>query len=264
MLFWDAIDVLVRRWYMVVTWAILMIAAAFAALVTVPTNYQASGQVLLLPPTKLAVQGQPVNPYLNLPGSLTFTATLVASTIVSPEVARDLVLDGYPSEYSVSVVPGTGPLIIISVEHDDQEVALALRDELLVRIEAQVDAIQDEEEVIDTQLIEARRFNVTEEAEVLAGNRLRALGGIAALGTLLAVLSISAAERRATRQRRNRSGDTPDPPRRRDASSGVDSNHGSPTAPEPVPSSVPRRRRRNPAADRPVDEPVPVRARQGS
>lgn len=202
--FSDAIAVVVRRWYVVVVAAIVMVAGAAAVIAVVPTEYQASGQVLLLPPAETAVGARRTNPYLNLPNGLTFTATLLASGATQRSVARDLVEAGFESAYSVSVVPGTGPLIVISVKDTDGAAALALRDELITRIESELTRIQQEESVPDGQQIVARRFNSSSVAEVLAGSKIRALGALLALGTVTTAVVLFGFDRWHTRRRGRR------------------------------------------------------------
>jgi capsular polysaccharide biosynthesis protein len=202
--FSDAIAVVVRRWYVVVVAAVVMIAGAAVVIAVVPTEYQASGQVLLLPPAESAVGADRINPYLNLPNGVTFTATLLASGAMQRSVARDLVEGGFESAYSVSVVPGTGPLIVISVKDTDGAAALALRDELIVRIESELTRIQQEESVPDSQQIVARRFNSSSVAEVLAGSKIRALGALLALGTVTTAVVLFGFDRWRTRRRGRR------------------------------------------------------------
>ncbi len=119
MYFSDAARVLLRRWLVVVVGLVLTLGAGIAAVGSVDTRFQASGQVLLLPPSAPAIEGDPVNPYLNLPSALTFSASLIASTVTNLDSVKTLQAAGFNSPYSASVVPGTGPLIVITVEDTD-------------------------------------------------------------------------------------------------------------------------------------------------
>lgn len=201
MYFSDALAIVAKRWYVVVAAAVIMAGAAVFVISVVPTEYQASGQVLFLPPSERAVETGRTNPYLSLPNGVTFTATLIASGTTQPSVARDLVEAGFESPYSVSVVPNTGPLIIVSVKDTDPDAALALRNELIRSIEAELDRIQEADDVPDGQRIAARRFNTADVAEVLAGSKIRALGALLALGTILTALAVFSVDRWARRRR---------------------------------------------------------------
>jgi capsular polysaccharide biosynthesis protein len=204
MYFSEVLAVVVRRWYIVVVATVLMAAAAIAVISVVPTEYQASGQVLLLPPSEPQREGSRINPYLSLPNGVTFTATLIANGATQPSVARDLARAGFDSPYSVSVVPNTGPLIIISVKDSDPSAALLQRDELIQRIEGELDRIQEQDDVSDNQRIAARRFNTSDVAEVLAGAKLRALGALGALGIVLTAIAVFGVERWSTRRGQRR------------------------------------------------------------
>lgn len=197
MYFSDAVKVLVRRWVVLVIGLGLTALIGGVAITLVSTNHQASGEVLLLPPSEPVPDGGRFNPYLNLPSGVTFTASLVAGTVTSRDSQRDMSDNGFKSAYSVAVVPGSGPLILITVEDTDPAVALATRDELIRRIGAELARIQEVEDVPTDQLIVARNFGVSAKAEVLAGSRIRALAMVVALGTVLTAIAVFAVERRA-------------------------------------------------------------------
>lgn len=204
MYFSEASRLLLRRWLIVVVGLALTIGAAFAVVSVIDTRYQASGQVLLLPPSKQVATGDPVNPYLNLPSALTFTASLVASAMTNPDAARALVLDGFVGEFSVSVLPGSGPLIVISVEDTDPSAAIKTRDELVTQITSEVEEIQIREDVPTDQMIVARPFSTSSQAEVLAGARIRALAVVSAVGVVVTVLAAFAYDRAAASRRRSK------------------------------------------------------------
>jgi hypothetical protein len=220
--FSDAVRVLLRRWRIVLLGALLMAGAGAAALVLVPTNQQASGQVLLLPPSEPVLEGSRVNPYLNLPSGLTFTASLLAGAVSTPDAQREMKAAGFASGYSVSVVPGTGPLLVITVKDTDQRAALATRDELIRRIEDELAVIQAKEDVPDGQIIVARRFGVSAQAEVIAGARIRAVAVILALGVVLTAVATFSVDRMVMRRpaQRDQAGSIEQPEEQAGAESG--------------------------------------------
>lgn len=200
----DAVNVLLRRWYVLAIGALVLIAGGVLVVATVPTNYQASGQMLLLPPTTPSRGIDQTNPYLELPDGLTFTASLLASTLSNPDTERDMVDQGFTSAYTVAVPPQAGPILVISAKDTDQAAALAVRDELLRRLETTLVAIQDNEGTPTEGQIVARPFNVSSKAEVLAGSKVRAfamLGGLIIVVTLLAAFAI---DRQASARKRPR------------------------------------------------------------
>src|SRR3954471_4306565 len=125
--FLDFLRVLARRWYVVVAGIFAMVLTAVAVIVWVPTQYQSSGQLLLLLPPTASGKSTPTNPYLNLADGLTTTASLVSSQVSSKETHRQVVSRGYTGEYSVSVLPDAGPLIVVTATDSDPAKALRTR-----------------------------------------------------------------------------------------------------------------------------------------
>jgi hypothetical protein len=101
----------------------------------VPTEYQASGQLILLLPSTMVADEPPINPYLNLPEELTTTASLLASGVMTKDSQRALAGDGFESEYDVAVLPGVGPVLIITSTDTDPAEAIATRDEVMSRLQ---------------------------------------------------------------------------------------------------------------------------------
>jgi uncharacterized protein involved in exopolysaccharide biosynthesis len=93
--FTEALAVLVRRWYVVLICGIAVTGGLFLAVKQVPTQYQASGEVLLLLPPAATGKGTPSNPYLNLQPGLTTMATITASELNSKPVHREFVKAGF-------------------------------------------------------------------------------------------------------------------------------------------------------------------------
>jgi hypothetical protein len=227
--FSDVLQVLLRRWVLVVLGLAITIAGCVAAIGLVATNYQATGLVLLLPPSEPAPVSSRINPYLNLPSGLTFTAGLIAGTVTSRDTQREMNAAGFRPAYSVSVQPGTGPLLVVSVEDTDQVAALTTRDELIRRIESELARIQVQEATPENQSIVARQFSVSAQAEALAGAKLRALAIILALGTILTAVVVFGVERvSAKRARATPSTDTTEPINEPEPTPGEAKNSGPP------------------------------------
>jgi hypothetical protein len=206
--FSDFAKVLIRQFPVVVAGAALTVGGGLLALSVVSTGYQATAQVLLLPPSDPIPEGEPVNPYLNLPGNLTLTASLIAAAVTTPDAQRESFADGFESMYATSVVPQTGPLIVLTVKDTDPLEALETRDDVLRQLDAELLRIQRVEEVPEEQLIRSRHFSVSSEAEALAGNRIRALG-VTVAGGAIATMVIACAIDRWRSRRRGRAGSEP-------------------------------------------------------
>lgn len=200
----DAIAVIARRWWLVLLGAIVTVTGTGAVFSMVATQYQATGQVLLLPPTARITGDEELNPYLNLPDGLTLTAALLASHAAGLDTQAQLEAEGFDSTYLVSVLPGTGPLISVSVNDIDPQAALDQRDRLITIITDRLSQLQADEAVSPGQLIKARDVTSASDAEVLAGARLRAASVVGILGVLVTLLATFGFDRLRSRGGRGR------------------------------------------------------------
>lgn len=186
----DALKVLLRRWPVVVVGIVALVAAAAAVVHYVPTQYQASGQLLLVLPADATGKKTPTNPYLNQQTGLITVASLTAGSVTTKDEAKALSAEGYKATYAAAVNPGTGPLIVVTAKSADPAEALATRDAVIRHIDADLAQLQQGENVPPTQLITAREVNVASNADVLAGSKIRALtviaGGIVLLTLMVA------------------------------------------------------------------------------
>ncbi len=223
MSFVDALNLLLRRWLVVIVGLLLLAVATLFVLDRVDTQHQASSQMLFLLPPEASGVETPSNPYLNLQDGLTTTASLVAGTVSSKDVQREMEAAGYDSEYSIALVPGAGPLLLITTTDTSPEIAVATRDELMARVDDELARIQGEAGVPERQWISASRSNVSRRAEVLPGSKMRALAAVYGGGLLLVLLSAFAVDQLLARRRRRkaladdrrpstRHGRTPSPP----------------------------------------------------
>lgn len=216
----DALTVLARRWYVVLVGVLVMAGGAAAAIAFVPTTYQSSGQMVLLLPPGASGADKPVNPYLNLQTGLTTAASLVAGAASTKDVAKEMDAKGLDAEYAVAVVPGTGPLIIVTAKDSDPGLATATRDAMMAWIDHELQRIQEEVDVPRAQYIRATRSSVSRTAEALPGSKLRALAAmVAVVGLLTLALTFGidrlllrrGARRAAARSQRTRTAAAPGP-----------------------------------------------------
>ncbi|MEO5853280.1 MAG: hypothetical protein ABIQ15_12275 [Nocardioides sp.] len=209
MYFSDAIGVLLRRWYVVVVGLLLVAGGVAAALVLVPTQYQATAHVLLLLPSQSTGVRNPTNPYLNLQPGLTTTATLIASELGTKSAQRTVAEGGFDSSFAVGVAPDTGPLFVITVEDTDPAMAVATREEVVRQLDVQLSTMQNDMDVPSTQVIFARRNDPPGGAEVLPGSKIRAAAGIVGLGVALTVVAAFLVDRLARRRASRRQAEDP-------------------------------------------------------
>lgn len=186
--FVESLRVLLRRWRVLLVGIIAIAAAAAGAIVAIPTNYQAAGQLVLLLPAQSTGAATPTNPYLNLEPGLTITASLIAATLSTKDAARSLETTGFTSEYSIGLNPGAGPILEISAEDNDPVMAVRTRDEVIKRLQEELARIQQAVNAPQRQLISARTNSMPNVAEALPGSKIRALAAIGGVGMVVTLL----------------------------------------------------------------------------
>ena len=194
--FIDALRVLGRRWRIVVVGMTLMLIAGVAGILTIPTTYQSAGQLILLLPSQSTGPSSPTNPFLNLQPGLTVTASLIASTMTTQDAQRSLRNDGFTSEYSIALNPGTGPVLQVSTKDTDGDMAVKTRNEVITRLQDELQRIQVAENAPQRQFIHGRTNSVPNVADALPGSKIRALAVIGALGTITTLIVAFLADRR--------------------------------------------------------------------
>jgi hypothetical protein len=193
----DALGALLRHWYVVLLGVVVLAVGGWLTTRDVPTEYMSSGQlVLLLPPTSTGAE-TPTNPYLNAPAGLTTLASLISTEESTLDSARELAADGYGAKYSVSVLPGAGPVIAITAKGLDPDEVVATRDEVMRRLAVDLLAMQKESEYPENQLVYSRPSGDV-GAEVLAGSRGRALIGLGVASGMATLLLVGLLERLRT------------------------------------------------------------------
>lgn len=196
----DVLGMLRRRWYVLVVGLLLVAGGAGAVLLKSPVSYQATGQLLLLLPPQ-AGGDKPINPYLNLDPGLATTAALIASTMNAPESQRSVEAAGHTAAYTITLFPNTGPLLVITTEGADPQQAIGTRDEVIRRLQQELDRIQNEENAPKRQFIHTRTNSTFNEAEVLTGDRTRAVAAVGAAGMLALLFVVVIWDRAAARLR---------------------------------------------------------------
>jgi capsular polysaccharide biosynthesis protein len=184
----DALNVMLRRWYVVLAGVVFLAAGAALVIKFVPTTYQASGQMVLLLPPGASGTERPVSPWLNLQEGLTTAASLVSGAASTKDVQVAMEGQGYSADYAIAVVPGAGPIISITAKDNDPAEATATRNAMMAWVDQELQRIQDEVDVPQAQYISATRSSVSRTAEVLPGSKMRAL---AALGAVVGLLTLA-------------------------------------------------------------------------
>ena len=185
---WELARVLWRRWYVTILALLVIPLGVVWVLTYVPTQYQASGQLMFLLPPKATGETTPSNPYLNLPPGLTTMASLTATEAMGKQVAAEMVGTRTTAEYSVALVAGAGPLLTITTKDVDPAEAVALRDRVMAWLQTRLIEMQEAAGAPANQMMRGDPTNLDSAAEPLPGNRMRALAGVVAAGIVLLLL----------------------------------------------------------------------------
>lgn len=202
--------ILLRRWDVVLPGFLLTLVTTFAAGGSVTPAYEAQGSLLLFgPATGTSPRGTaPINPYLNFNSSLESTAVIIAESMSSEEIVRQLADLGATAGYEVTATQKT-PILTVSargsseaqVRHTAQLVLQRVQDELAARQQA---AGAPANTLIRSQVLSPPRVSVQ------AGNKSRVMAAVAVLGLGTTVLLAFAVENLAAwRQRWRQSAPPP-------------------------------------------------------
>jgi Chain length determinant protein len=194
---WDVAKVMWRRRWVAAPLLLLSVVAAVFALLTVPPDYTAKGQIAVLPPSQATGGARPgettlVNPYT--PDTL---AEFVAISLNRPEVKRQMFAAGFSVDYEVTM-KGFGLTIIdilVSAKTNAQVTATLHR--LIEMIQSEFQRHQ-----INLKPLESITTNVIDEGEEIkvvrtVGKRtLIVIVGVGVLVTVAVSLWVDALIRR--------------------------------------------------------------------
>lgn len=173
-----------RRWITCVVGLLATLVLCLLISAHVPPDHRATSQMLLMLPPDASGTDTPTNPYLNLPQGLVTTASLIAGNLSTKDSQREVAAAGDTADYTISLVPESGPLLSITTTSSDPAQALATRDELMTLVDRQLSQLQENAAVPQHQLMTATRTTVSKEAETMSGFRYKVL----VLGALLGLL----------------------------------------------------------------------------
>lgn len=194
MSFFTTLQVLLRRWYLVLAGLSLTALAAGAAFSTVTPTFEARGTLLLVLPTAEVPEGTPANPFL-LYGGLAPIAEVATAGVMGDESIDRLVAMGASEDFVVERDPYSQAPIIEVVARSSSEVGTlqtismvrdAFADEL-ARRQAAVGAPQ-------VAWVEATDLVPATQTTELFGSQIRVLVAILALGGGATLYTIFAME----------------------------------------------------------------------
>jgi hypothetical protein len=214
----DALRVILRRWYLTVPGVLLAAALAAGAWMTVSPSYTRTASLLLLPSDATLPDDGTGNPYLYMSGLSQAADVLVRS--VNSQQNLDQISDEYPgAKVTVARDPSTvTPVVAISIEVTDASQAGPLLEDLQTRTSDALTALQARESIPDKNRIQMQTLT-SDTKSVASDKRRMTYAGAAGAGALVLVFVVVAGVDGllAARSRRR----APKAVRRADAATGV-------------------------------------------
>ncbi len=162
-----------RRWYAVVLGLAATLGLSALAAYMVPVSYQASAQILLLPPK--SVVGTDGNPYLNL-GGLNSPGDILARLMMDGGTRQTLASDGVTADYTVSLDPAAyGPVLIISVAGPEASSTITSLRALVQQTPRLLTSMQSSQSVTASALITSTVLSEDQAAATARKSQIRAL-----------------------------------------------------------------------------------------
>ena len=171
-----------RRWWAVVIGLLGTAAITSVAFTLVPPEQQAHASLVILPPTRSV--GETGNPYLAL-GGLQPAADMLAAAMNSGSVHESLAPSHGSATFEVAQdTNSSGPMLLVTVNDDDPEMALALLDSVIKTMPHVLAQLQEQVHVRTSNRLTLTEVARDTQAEPSAKKLLRAtlvaaVGGLA-------------------------------------------------------------------------------------
>jgi uncharacterized protein involved in exopolysaccharide biosynthesis len=185
--FTATLQVLIRRWYVVIVMLALAAGATFAAGMQVAPQYRATGSVILVPASQATGDAKPASGTNPWSGALGTTASAISRVVTSPVVAQEVALRGGTASYQVGTGVTASPIVDVIATgatpteaiRTVEEVTAALRDELSRR--------EDEAGAPKETWITVQDLTLPTHASQLLGSRTRVMLAVGALGLVATI-----------------------------------------------------------------------------
>ncbi len=206
---WSLVQIMFRRWWVVVPLLALTAWCTIALTDSIPPEYEVDGAILLVGPgvdDELADEVGTNNRLLQLSGSLGTVAEALGLTLQSQATRAEFDQRGLIPEYVVGV-DSRSPIMQFLVAGEDPDAIVATMDALMTEAEAQLTLRQDELDTSTEDRIEIQRISSDNEPTPGFGSRRRAQILLAAVGVVVTLASAIAVDAllyfgRRRRQRR--------------------------------------------------------------
>lgn len=201
-----SIKVMLRRWYVVVPVAALMLSLTAAAYSRLEPSYQAGGSLILHgPPITVDEKTGESNPYAS--AASVGLLSRVASDVLSQKITRVAFRDrGFSPDYAIAVDPYTPAVVTITAIGDTPAAAKNTAGAVMKEFIKETQERQVRQGAPRTTLVTVETITQPVTVTVLNGSRLQAAAALLAVGAVTTVAAGFAAESLAAWRRRRQFG----------------------------------------------------------
>jgi hypothetical protein len=200
---WSFIATIGRRWKVLVPALALTVVVCGALVVTAKPNYEASGALVVLLPSKPTTQGSdddPVNPWFTADASAGQFASLMVSAVTGPQFEQRVAERGVPETFVIAPDTVQPAVVHLKVTAPSEPVALEAYAKLVEAFREEVNTRQQALEAPPETRYRAYDLNTPQETTTVR-TRVKLAIGLFGLGVvcsllLVAVLELAAAVRR--------------------------------------------------------------------
>lgn len=191
---------MLRRWYLTLIGIAATVALAFGATILVPVTYQATADVLLLPPSGTGADAGG-NPFLGM-GGLQPLVDVVARATSDPAVVTKLRDRGVTGTYTATRDETTdGPILLVTADGTSAAATIATLNQVVATIGPTLRKLQENESVRSKSMAVTKVITRPANAVTVSNSQKRALLVAIVGGLVGTVLFVAAADGIAKRRK---------------------------------------------------------------
>jgi hypothetical protein len=193
------LGVMLRRWYVTVPFGLVTCLLAVGVWTSTSPVYQSNATTLVRYPAGITQEVSRLNPYIGY-GTLFVPGKVITDVVSSPTYRAQLESQGATGSYQVSMDTQI-PIISIQTEDSTPEGSTATGEAVIGALDAVLRQRQEDTGAPRESFITMEVVQPPVEPTPLRSSRIRAAGGVLALGGLMTAAAALAAEAIARRRR---------------------------------------------------------------